>query len=96
MTGQLPPKFTLKQWVSHPTTILLITVTTLLWGIIYIWVNSQLKEVAYLKERIAVLEKREAERAQKDSEYIRTIIFKEAQLKNQAVVIDSLQKGGQE
>lgn len=50
-------KFTLKEWVKHPTTILLIVVTLLAWGILTMYVNSQLEQVKYLRERVTKLEK---------------------------------------
>lgn len=84
------PKFTFKQWISHPTTILLIIVTTALWGIGALYFNSQLREVTYLKKRIEVLEKREEKTNQEMQAYIRALMFKETQLKEQRIAIDSL------
>lgn len=49
-------KFTLKDWIKHPTTILLIGVTALAWGVLTLYVNSQLEQVKYLRERITKLE----------------------------------------
>lgn len=86
-------RFTLKEWVKHPTTILLMVVTGIAYSVIWIYVQSQLEQVEYLKDRVAKLE------AQLDK-YTNTILFKEAtekQLKEivqaQRAEIDSL-KGG--
>lgn len=89
--GQNPVnRFTFKQWLSHPTTILLILVTTFLWALGVIYVNSQLQQVEYLKERIQVLEDREEETKKEMQAYIRALMFKETQLKEQKIAIDSL------
>lgn len=87
-------KFTVKDWVKHPTTILLAIVSTVAYTVIFIYVNSQLAQVEYLKERVSKLE------TQLDK-YTNTILFKEATEKElkekvtaQRAVIDSL-KGGQ-
>lgn len=49
-------KFTIKEWIKHPTTILLIVVTLLAWGVLTLYVNSQLEQVKYLRTRIDKLE----------------------------------------
>lgn len=83
-------KFTFRQWITHPTTILLIGVTSALWGLGVIYVNSQLQQVVYLKDRIQVLEEREEENKKEMQAYIRALMFKETQLKEQKIAIDSL------
>lgn len=87
------PKFTLRDWVKHPTTILLVIVTGAAWIILFVYVNSQLTQVEYLKNRVSKLE------LQIDK-YTNTILFKEATEKSlkdtiliQKTKIDSL-KGG--
>lgn len=78
-------KFTLAQWIKHPTTILLIAVTALAWGIMVLYVNSQLEQVTYLRERVAKLEKQV-------DQYTTSIMLKDSQIK---VLADSLvSKGG--
>lgn len=88
------PKFTLKDWIRHPTTILLIVVTGIAWGVLWIYVNSQLVQVEYLKGRVTKLE-------EQVDKYTNTILFKEATekglkdiIQNQKSKIDSL-RGGQ-
>lgn len=88
------PKLTLKDWISHPTTILLILVTVIAYTVTIIYVRSQLSQVDYLQSRVAKLE------TQLDK-YTNTILFKEAtekelkdKLHAQRIEIDSL-KGGQ-
>ena len=49
-------KFTLKEWVRHPTTILLISVTFIAWGVTWLYVKSQLEQVTYLRARVEKLE----------------------------------------
>lgn len=83
-------KFTFTQWLKHPTTVLLILMTGVVYTVGGIWVNSQLKEVNYLKARIDTLEKREAERVKEMQDYLRALMFKESQLKNQQAEIDNL------
>lgn len=87
-------KFTLKDWVRHPTTILLVVVTTLAWGLLWVYVQSQLQQVEYLKSRVAKLE-------EQVDEYTKTVLFKEAKEKSmkeviisQKIEIDSLKQGG--
>jgi len=87
-------KFTLKQWISHPTTILLIAVTFIAWGVLVIYVKSQLSQVEYLKLRITKLEN------QLDG-YTSTILFQKAkeagleqELKTKVAELDSLKIGG--
>ena len=87
-------KYTLKEWVKHPTTILLAIAVNVIWILIFMIVNGAkdtakdankecLEQVAYLRDRVEKLEK------QLDN-YTRTIMFKEAQIKNRDLVIDSL------
>lgn len=73
-------KFTLKDWVKHPTTILLIVVTLLAWGVVWLYVNSQLEQVEYHRERVDKLEK------QLDN-YTTTILTKDGTIK---MLTDSL------
>ena len=87
-------KFTLKDWVRHPTTILLVVVTALAWGLLWVYVQSQLQQVEYLKSRVAKLE-------EQVDEYTKTVLFKEAKEKSmkeviisQKIEIDSLKQGG--
>lgn len=82
MAEQPIQKFTLKEWVRHPTTILLTIVTAVAWGVLWIYVNSQLSQVDYLKKRIEKLE------GQVDK-YTNTIMFKDATEKElKGVIID--------
>jgi len=87
------PNIPTKLWIRHPTTILLIIVSVVAYSVIFIYVQSQLEQVNYLKERVAKLE------LQLDK-YTNTILFKEAtekelkdKLHAQRVELDSL-KGG--
>lgn len=79
-------KYTLKEWVRHPTTILLIIVSGVAYGITWIYVKNQLEQVEYLKERVTKLE-------DQVDRYTNTVMFKDVQIKRQTAVIDSL-KGG--
>jgi competence protein ComGC len=93
-------KYSLKQWIAHPTTILLIVAVNAVWILvcIIIW-NAKagkddcMKQVEYLKKRVETLELREGERNAELESYVRAIILKDAQIKGQSIVIDSL-KGG--
>lgn len=85
-----PPKITFSQWLKHPTTAVLILVSVFAYSLGFIWVNSQLEEVSYLKKRISILESREAEHLEEMKKYTRTLIFKETQLKEQSKVINEL------
>lgn len=89
-------KITFLQWLKHPTTVLLIFMTLVAWGVTWIYVQSQLEQVTYLRKRIEILEQRESEREKERNEeidaYVKTLMLKEAQIKGQTVLIDSLKK----
>lgn len=85
-------KYTLKQWISHPTTILLAVAVNIIWAlIVYIVWNSNrgkddcMKQVVKLEERVKVLEKIQ-------DDYVKSILFKDGQIKNRDNVIDSLKR----
>lgn len=93
MSEQTTQKFTLKEWVRHPTTILLIIVTGVSGTIGSALIYSLNSQISYLKTRVVKLE------TQVD-QYTNTILFQEAkekglkdELVKKEVVIDSL-KGG--
>ncbi|WP_437918597.1 hypothetical protein [Sphingobacterium sp. LRF_L2] len=86
-------RFTLSQWIKHPTTILLIIVTSVAYGIGFLYIASLNDQIKYLKQRTTSLES-------KLDEYTATILFQEAkekglkdELVKKEVQIDSL-KGG--
>ena len=81
-------KFTLKDWVRHPTTILLVTVTMIAWGVTWIYVQSQLEQVTYLRDRVDKLEKQV-------DQYTTAIMYKDGQIKMRDIVIDSLARKGE-
>lgn len=88
-------KFTLAEWIKHPTTILLIGVTFVSGTIGSILIYSMNTQIEYLKERIVKLE------TQLD-QYTNTILFQEVkekglkdELVKKEIVIDSLKGGGQ-
>lgn len=85
-------KYTLKEWVRHPTTIILIISVNVIWILVFMVVDMGrdkskecMEQVAYLRERVEKLEK------QLD-EYTTAIIFKNGQIKVRDNVIDSLKK----
>lgn len=85
-------KYTLKEWVRHPTTIMLIVAVNLVWVLILVVVNMGkdqsadcMEQVSYLRERVVKLER------QLD-EYTTAMIFKNGQIKVRDNVIDSLKK----
>lgn len=86
-------RYTLKEWVKHPTTILLIVAINIIWILIFMLTDRDknrnedcLEQVTYLRERVEKLEKQV-------DEYTQTVMFKDVQIKKQTAVIDSL-KGG--
>jgi len=85
-------KYSLKEWIKHPTTIMLIVAMNVIWILIFIITDSAktsskecMEQVVYLRERIEKLEK------QSDS-YTRAVLFKDAQIKQQLQLIDSLNR----
>lgn len=83
-------KYSLKEWIKHPTTIMLIIAMNVIWILIFIITDSAktsnkecMEQVVYLRERIEKLE------IQTDS-YTRTVLFKDMQIKKQNQLIDSL------
>lgn len=95
MADTLPGnKFSLKEWVRHPTTIILIIAVNIVWILIFMvtdMARDQSKEcmeqVVYLRERITKLEK------QVDG-YTTTIMYKDGQIRVRDNIIDSLVKKG--
>lgn len=91
-------KYTLKEWIRHPTTIMLIIAVNLIWILILVIVNmgkdsgdDRVKDlsdqVSYLKNRVEVLEKQV-------DRYTTAILYKDGQILVRDNVIDSLKKGG--
>jgi|GEM_PF-1262929 len=91
-------KYTLKEWIRHPTTILLIIAVNVIWILIFIVVNTSrdageskskecFEQITYLRGRLDKVE------AQLD-EYTTAILFKDGQIKVRDNVIDSLKKKG--
>lgn len=89
-------KYTLKEWIRHPTTIMLIISVNLIWVLIIIIVNmgkdsgdDRIKDlsaqVEYLKNRVGVLEKQV-------DKYTTAILYKDGQILVRDNVIDSLRK----
>lgn len=85
-------KYTLKQWISHPTTILLAIAVNVIWVLVVfiVWNASEgkddcMKQVVKLEERIKVLENN-------SDEYVKYILFKDGQIKNRDIIIDSLKR----
>ena len=83
-------KYSLKEWVKHPTTIMLIVAINLIWILVFLVMDSVkisgkecMEQVMYLRERIEKLE------IQTDA-YTRTVLFKDMQIKKQNQLIDSL------
>ena len=83
-------KYSLKEWIKHPTTIMLIVAMNVIWILIFIITDSAktsskecMEQVMYLRERVEKLE------AQTDA-YTRTVLFKDMQIKKQSQLIDSL------
>lgn len=95
-------KFSLKQWVQHPTTILLMAMTLISWSAVGVLLARTDTQVEDCRDRVAVLEEREADRLKMDQEreaklqdYIRAVMFKDNQINKQAIIIDSLRKNEQ-
>ena len=85
-------KYTVAQWVKHPTTLLLIFTVTIIQALIQHTVRRSdtstkecMEQVEYLRIRVDKLE------GQVD-EYTRAILFKDVQIKKQADAIDSLRR----
>ncbi|NGM63524.1 hypothetical protein G5B30_16565 [Sphingobacterium sp. SGG-5] len=83
-------RYTLKEWVRHPTTIILIVAVNVIWVLIFVITDSAkdsnkdcLEQVAYLRERVEKLEKQV-------DDYTKAVMYKDAQIKNRDVIIDSL------
>lgn len=83
-------RYTLKEWVRHPTTIILIVAVNVIWVLIFIITDrakdSQkdcLEQVAYLRDRLDKVEKIV-------DDYTRAVMYKDAQIKTRDVIIDSL------
>lgn len=83
-------KYDLKDWIKHPTTILLIVAMNVIWVLIFSITDSAkvssrecMEQVVYLRERVDRLE------TQADA-YTRAVLFKDLQLKRQRHLIDSL------
>lgn len=87
-------KYTLKEWVKHPTTIMLAIAVNLIWVLVVVIINmgkdsgtDRIKDlseqVVYLRERIDKLEEMQ-------DKYTTTILFKDGQIKTRDKVIDSL------
>lgn len=90
MGEQIINKYTLKEWVKHPTTIILIIAVNVIWILIFLLTDSAkdgqkdcLEQVAYLRERVEKLEKQV-------DDYTKAVMYKDAQIKNRDLVIDSL------
>lgn len=85
-------KYTLKEWVRHPTTIILIVAVNVIWVLVFTITDGAkdsnkdcLEQVTYLRDRVEKLEK------QLDS-YTTAVMFQEAQVKNRDLIIDSLRR----
>ena len=85
-------KYTLKEWVKHPTTIMLIIAVNVIWITVFIIVkmgqnqtDDCVEQVTYLRERVDKLEH------QVDG-YTTAILYKDGQIKMRDNVIDSLKK----
>lgn len=94
-------KYTLKEWIRHPTTIILIVAVNVIWILIFIVVNMGkdkatdcMEQVSYLRERIDKLEEQSGKFDEQRDKYITTIIYKDAQIKTRDNAIDSLKRKG--
>lgn len=83
-------KYTLSQWIRHPTTILLIVAISIIQALIWHVVKKSdvsakdcMEQVSYLRDRVEKLE------LQVD-EYTKAVMFKDAQIRTRDVIIDSL------
>lgn len=87
-------KYTLKEWIKHPTTIILIVAVNVVWILIFTITNMAqdkskecMEQVVYLRDRLERVERQV-------DEYTTAIMYKDAQIKNRDSVIDSLVKKG--
>jgi len=85
-------KYTVAQWVKHPTTLLLVFTVTIIQMLIQHTVRRSdtstkecMEQVEYLRVRVDKLE------SQLD-EYTRAVMFKDMQIKKQTQAIDSLKR----
>lgn len=89
-------KYTLKEWIRHPTTIMLIIAVNVIWILISIVISTSknagenqvkdlIEQVVYLRERVDKLENQV-------DEYTTAILFKDGQIKVRDNVIDSLRR----
>lgn len=85
-------KYTLKEWIRHPTTIILIIAVNVVWILIFTITGMAkdkskecMEQVVYLRERLEKVERQV-------DEYTTAIMYKDAQIKNREAVIDSLRK----
>lgn len=87
-------KFTLKEWIQHPTTIILIIAINVVWVLIFMVTDMAkdkskecMEQVVYLRERLEKVE-------YQIDEYTTAIMYKDGQIKVRDNVIDSLSKKG--
>lgn len=88
-------KYTLKEWIQHPTTIILIIAINVVWVLIFMVTDMAkdkskecMEQVVYLRERLEKVEKQV-------DEYTTAIMYKDGQIKVRDNVIDSLSKKGE-
>lgn len=78
----LPSKIPLKDWVKHPTTVMLIFAVSAAWALLFVYTKTLsqrssecLEQVQYLRDRVSKLEMQQ-------DEYVRTIMQKEMLIEN--------------
>lgn len=75
-------RYTLQEWIKHPTTILLILSVSAVWFLMLIVTNTAnnksrecLEQVVYLRDRVEKLEKQ-------TDEYVRAIMQRDLQIRS--------------
>ena len=89
-------KYTLKEWIRHPTTIMLIVAVNLIWILIIVIVNmgkdSGDDRNRDCQRQLVRSQAREEALQEQLDKYTMTILFKDGQILVRDNVIDSLKK----
>lgn len=82
-------KIPLRDWVKHPTTIMLLVAVNLIWILIVFIVNSSSDSKEDCQKELDNYRAMLREKDQIINDYTKTILFKDAQIKNRESALDS-------